>query len=80
MRIPLIALLAASSLACGAARQPSWVSKPPKGYANDFFVGEGTAASKTEAKQIAVASAMARISQRDSLVITSPLNILKRAK
>lgn len=71
MRIPLIALLAASSLACGAARQPSWVSKPPKGYANDFFVGEANAASKAEAKQLAVASAMARISQRDSLAITS---------
>lgn len=71
MRTLFIAIITASSLACGAARQPSWVSKPPRGYTNDFFVGEGTAETKTEAKQLAVASAMARISQRDSLAITS---------
>lgn len=66
----LLALTASSSLACATGYrpgQPSWVAKPPRGFENDFFVGEGVASSAVEAKQGAVANALKRISQRDSV-------------
>lgn len=49
--------------------QPSWVSKTPDGYLNDFFVGRGIGITKTEATQKAYEDAVVAIMRNNSITV-----------
>jgi len=49
--------------------QPSWVSKTPEGYLNDFFVGRGIGTTKTEATQKAFEDAVISIMRNNTITV-----------
>jgi hypothetical protein len=57
---------------CLAQAQPEWVTRPPHGYLNDYFVGQGSSLkSKSEAAERAFASAIMSINQSRQITVQS---------
>ena len=68
MRLSLLRFSALSWVAAAcASSQPRWISVTPQGYQNDYFVGEGTAESQEAAKRAAVATALTRIAESNTV-------------
>ena len=65
--------LVVSSLAQGSSfAQPKWITQPPQGYLNDYFVGKATSPnSKAQAVERAFADAIVSINQNNSVTVTS---------
>lgn len=52
--------------------QPKWISHPPEGYLNDYFVGKATSSnSNAEAAEQAFADAIVSINQSNSITVKS---------
>jgi hypothetical protein len=55
-----------------AMAQPKWISHPPEGYLNDYFVGKATSSnSNAEASERAFADAIVSINQSNSITVKS---------
>lgn len=76
----VVPLLAALLQGCASARPPRWVDSPPKGYTNEYFVGEAVDASRQRAKEMAVVRAQARAAESRSVTVGSTTERLEKAK
>lgn len=61
---------------CASVQPPHWIDRPPKGYTNEYFVGEGSADNRQDAKQSAIAKALARAAESQSVTVDTRLAVL----
>lgn len=61
---------------CATSRMPQWVSTPPRGYTNEYFVGEGSADTRQEAKQLAVSKALARAAESQTVTVDTRMAVM----
>lgn len=68
--LPRVTMLAWAVVltACASAR-PSWTTRPPRGYAHDFFTGSGVGEDRASARSAAVSAAVARLAEGGRLSV-----------
>jgi uncharacterized Zn ribbon protein len=69
-------LLSQELVSSSSSEKPSWIAHPPRGYQNDYFVGEGEShVSLPEASKEALGNAVTKIIQTHSFEASSSIRI-----